>query len=149
MSDTATSASRGVIFIALAKLYFMVAGYVIYFVLPRMLGSEVSWGEYSVVVGLVSVIDNVIVTATIQGVSRFTAQQEDLAEAVKKTALRVQLVLGGGTAALYALLAPWIARWERDPALTPLYRYSAGIVLCYSFYAVFVGSLTGAARNAG
>ena len=143
MPDAAVTAGRGVIFIALAKLYFMVAGYAIYFTLPRLLGTEVLWGNYLLVVGLVSVIDNVIVTGTIQGVSRFTAQDDSLAQAVKRAALKVQLVLGGGITAAYFIAAPWIAEWERDPGLTSLYRLSAGIMFCYAFYAVFVGSLNG------
>ncbi len=143
MADAAVTAGRGVIFIALAKLYFMVAGYAIYFTLPRLLGTEVLWGNYLLVVGLVSVIDNVIVTGTIQGVSRFTAQDDSLAQAVKRAALKVQILLGGGITALYLMAAPWIAEWERDPGLTNLYRLSAGIMFCYAFYAVFVGSLNG------
>ncbi len=143
MADAAVTAGRGVIFIAMAKLYFMAAGYAIYFTLPRLLGSEVMWGNYLLVIGLVSVIDNVIVTGTIQGVSRFTAQDDSLAEAVKRAALKVQLLLGGGITASYIAAAPWIAEWERDPGLTSLYRLSAGIMFCYAFYAVFVGSLNG------
>jgi stage V sporulation protein B len=146
MADATVTAGRGVIYIALAKLYFMVAGYAIYFSLPRLLDSEVLWGNYLLVVGLVSVIDNVIVTGTIQGVSKFTAQDDALADGVKRAALKVQLVLGGGLAALYIGAAPFIASWERDPGLTNLYRLSAGIMICYSFYAVFVGSLNGLRR---
>ena len=143
MADAAVTAGRGVIFIALAKLYFMVAGYAIYFTLPRLLGTEVLWGNYLLVVGLVSVIDNVIVTGTIQGVSRFTAQDDSLAQAVKRAALKVQLVLGCSITAAYLIAAPYIAEWERDPGLASLYRLSAGIMFCYAFYAVFVGSLNG------
>lgn len=139
----ATTAGRGVIYIAFAKLYFMIAGYAIYFTLPRLLGTEVSWGNYLLVIGLVSVVDNVIVTGTIQGVSKFTAQGDAHPDAVKRAALRAQLLLGGGIALLYLVAAPWIAAWERDLGLLPMYRLSAGIVLCYSFYAVFVGSLNG------
>lgn len=146
MPDATVTAGRGVLYIAFAKAYFMVAGYAIYFTLPRLLGSEVLWGNYLLVVGLVSVIDNVIVTGTIQGVSKFTAQDDETADGVKRAALLVQLLLGGGLAGAYVTTAPWIAGWERDASLTPLYRISAGIMLCYSFYAVFVGSLNGLRR---
>lgn len=149
MADNTKAAGRGVIFIALAKLYFMVAGYAIYFVLPRLLGSEAAWGNYLLVIGLVSVIDNVIVTATIQSVSKYTAEDETRADAVKRAALRMQLLLGGGLAAAYVAAAPLVARWERDASLTPLYQLSAGIMLCYSFYAVFVGSFNGLRRFGG
>jgi O-antigen/teichoic acid export membrane protein len=146
MADETVTAGRGVLYIAVAKLYFMMAGYAIYFVLPRLLHDEAQWGDYLVVIGLVSVIDNVLVTATIQAVSKFTAQQEAHAEAVKRAGLQVQLILGVGLAALYVVGAPWVARWERDASLTNLYRLSAGIMLCYAFYSVFVGSLNGLRR---
>ncbi|MBW2731088.1 MAG: oligosaccharide flippase family protein [Deltaproteobacteria bacterium] len=139
----AVSAGRGVLYIAAAKLYFMIAGYAIYFTLPRLFGNPVDWGNYLLVVGLVSVIDNVIVTGTIQAVSRFTAQGDESPDAVKKTALRAQLIMGGGVAAVYFLLAPLIAALQKDESLVGLYRISAGIVFCYAFYAVFVGSVNG------
>jgi stage V sporulation protein B len=146
MADASVTAGRGVIYIALAKLYFMIAGYAIYFTLPKLFDSEILWGNYLLVVGLVSVIDNVIVTGTIQGVSKFTAQDETRADGVKRSALLVQLMVGGGLAVAYVFLAPLIAAWERDEALVPFYRLSAGIMFCYSFYAVFVGSLNGLRR---
>ena len=148
MPDATVTAGRGVIYIAFAKAYFMVAGYVIQFVLPRLLKSDVLWGHYQLVVRLVSVIDNVIITGTIQGVSKYTAQDDskEHAEGVKLAGLKVQIVLGGGIALAYVLLAPWIAGWQGQPGLTNLYRLSAGIMLCYAFYAIFVGSLNGLKR---
>ncbi|MCB9557038.1 MAG: oligosaccharide flippase family protein [Deltaproteobacteria bacterium] len=141
--QTAAAAGRGVAFIAAAKAYFMVAGYVIYFRLPRLLKTAARWGNYLLVVRLTSFIDNCIVTGTIQGVSHFTAHGSHDANAVKAAALRVQLFLGGLVAVAYFLFAPLIAQAERDPSLTPFYRLAAGIVCCYAFYAVFVGSLNG------
>jgi stage V sporulation protein B len=149
MADATVTAGRGVVYIALAKFYFMVAGYVIYFILPRLLGSEILWGNYLLVIGLVSVIDNVIVTATIQAVSKFTAQDDSQADDVKRAALKVQVAIGGGLVVLYVASAPWIAAWEKDAGLARLYQLSAGIMLCYAFYAVFVGSLNGLRRFGG
>lgn len=137
------AAARGVVFIAFAKLYFMVAGYVIYFILPRLLQTEERWGEYLLVIGLASVIDNVIITATIQAVSRFTAQGDIDPHAIKRIALKMQLLLGGLIAGSYCLLSPLIARWEKDPSLTGYYQLSSVIVFCYALYSVFVGSANG------
>jgi O-antigen/teichoic acid export membrane protein len=55
----------------------------------------------------------------------------------------MQLVLGGGTALAFLLFAPVFAWFWHDPSLTPGIRLSAGIVLCYAFYSVFVGSANG------
>ena len=73
MSDetqTKTTAGRGVLYIAFAKFYFMLAGLIVQFRLPALL-SRVEWGSYSSVNALISPVNNVLVTGTIQAVSRF------------------------------------------------------------------------------
>ena len=58
--DVAQTAGRGTIYITLAKLWFIVSGYGIEFILPRLLAKE-EFGLYKVVVGAVSIINAVIV----------------------------------------------------------------------------------------
>lgn len=141
----ARKAGQGFAFILGAKLYFLVAGYVIVVTLSWVLGRAL-YGVYGLVVGAISVLDNVIVTGTIQSVSRFTSADEARAGAVKAAALKLQLLVGGGVAVIFVLSAPWIAAFERDPSLTPYLRLSAGVVLCYAIYSVFVGSANGLRR---
>ena len=143
-SDVRT-AGRGVLWITAAKAYFMVAGYAIEFGLARLLGVDV-FGVYKLVVGGISVLDNTIVTGTIQGISKFTSEDEARADAIKRAALRMQLLVGGGAAAGYALLAPLLASFLGDASLTPLLRLSCVVVFCYAFYSVFVGSANGLKR---
>src|SRR5207244_2861993 len=50
---------------------------------------------------------------------------------------------GLGLASAFALLAPLIARFERDPALVTPLRVAAGIIACYAVYSVMVGSANG------
>ncbi len=141
----ARKAGRGFLFILGAKLYFLVAGYAIVVSLNWVLDRAL-YGLFGLVVGAISVLDNVIVTGTIQSVSRFTAQQDAHPGAVKAASLRLQLLLGGGIAATFALAAPLIAQFERDATLTPYLRLAAGIVFFYAFYSVFVGSANGQRR---
>lgn len=122
----------------------MVAGYVLQFGLPRVLGSPETFGIWILVLALVSPINNVLVTATIQGVSKFSSETEGRVPAVTRAALRLQAFLGGGTAIAFFLLAPAIAWFEHDPSLTPHLRLASGVVLAYGFYAVFVGAANGA-----
>jgi O-antigen/teichoic acid export membrane protein len=149
MAETADSdvraAGRGVVWIAAAKGTFMVAGYAIEFGLARLLGVSL-FGVYKLVVGGISVLNNTVVTGTIQSVSRFTSEDEARADAVKRAAFRLQLLVGGGVAIGYVLLAPVLARFWNDTTITPLLRLSAVIVFCYAFYAVFVGSANGLRR---
>ena len=137
------SAGRGLVFITAAKLWFMVAGYVVQFALPRALGSPERYGVWVIVLSVLSPVNNVMVTATIQGVSKFTSEIEERQGAVVRAALRLQALLGGGVALAFFLVAPLIASFEHDPTLTPYLQLATGVALAYAFYAVFVGAANG------
>ena len=139
-------AVRGVLFITLAKLFFMVSGYVIHFALPRLLGSPELYGVYGVVISIVNVLDMVVIQGTLQTVSKLVSEDEANAEAVRRKALLVQLALGGGIALSYFLSADLIASMLKDSSLAVYFRLSAVVVLCYSFYAIFIGYLNGKKR---
>ncbi|RMG53634.1 MAG: hypothetical protein D6723_06815 [Acidobacteria bacterium] len=140
--DVVRLAGRGTLYIAAAKAYFMLTGLATYLVLPRVLSAE-QFGLYSIAAGVASIINAVVITGTVQMVSRFVSQAETLAEAVKRKALQLQLLVGGGIAGGYVLLAPFIARALHDPRLTDYFRITAGITFSYSLYAVFLGTLNG------
>ncbi len=137
-------AGRGLVFITCAKLWFMVMGYVVQFALPRALGSPAKFGIWVLVLAVISPVNNVTVTATIRDVSKFASESDGRAGAVTRAALKLQAMIGGGTALLFVLAAPAIAWFERDSSLVPDLRLAAGIVLAYSLYAVFVGAANGA-----
>ena len=88
-----TTAGRGVLYIAFAKFYFMFAGLIVQFRLPAVL-SRVAWGGYSTINSLISPVNNVLVTGTIQAVSRFSAQEPDKARAVQNAGMRMHLRFG-------------------------------------------------------
>jgi stage V sporulation protein B len=137
------SAGRGLLFITGAKLWFMVAGYVIQFALPRVL-SEAAFGVWIAVMALISPVNNVMVTATIQGVSKLVSERDGRSGAATRAALAMQAVLGGGVALAFFLGAPLVARAQADTGLVLPLRLAAGVALFYSFYAVFVGAANGA-----
>ena len=88
-----TGAGRGVLYIAFAKFYFMFAGLVIQFRLPAVL-SRAAFGSYSLVANIASLVNNVLVTGTIQTVSRFAAQEPGKARRVQQAGLRMHVRLG-------------------------------------------------------
>lgn len=141
VDDIARSARRGVLFISLAKAWFLLAGLFLPLVLPRVLATA-TFGMWTLVSGWFSPLNNVIVTATIQAVAKFAAGGS--VEAAKRTALRMNVLVAGGVALFFFLVAPAIAHFEHDAELTPLLRVSSLIVLLYGFYAVFVGAANGA-----
>lgn len=140
--DVVRLTGRGTLYIAAAKAYFMLTGLATYLVLPRVLNAE-QFGLYSIAAGVASIINAVVITGTVQMVSRFVSQAEAVAEAVKRKALQLQLLMGGGIAGGYFLLAPFIAGALHDPRLTGYFRITAGITFSYSLYAVFLGTLNG------
>jgi hypothetical protein len=65
--------AQGVLVVSAAKAWFVVAGYALYFGLTRLLGPQ-DFGLYSVVTSIVSVLNNVLIAASLWSVSRFTAR---------------------------------------------------------------------------
>jgi O-antigen/teichoic acid export membrane protein len=144
VQNKSVGAGKGLVFITGAKLWFMIAGYVIQFALPRALGSPASFGIWVLVLALISPFNNVVVTATIQSVSKFSSESNEKASAVTRAALKMQAILGGSAGILFIVFAPSIAWFLHDAELTPPLRLGAGVVVCYSLYAVFVGAANGA-----
>jgi O-antigen/teichoic acid export membrane protein len=138
----AVRAGRGVLYIAFAKFYFMVAGFVLEIGLRSVLGTTL-YGAYGVVNSLVSPFNNVLVTGTIQSVSRFASQRPEAAAAVQRAGLRMHLYIGLVLAIAFAALAPVTASLFHDTAKTAPIMVAAVIVGAYSFYSVFIGTANG------
>jgi O-antigen/teichoic acid export membrane protein len=136
------TAGRGTIYITASKVYFIVSGYGIYFALPRLFSPQ-QFGLYSVVTGIVSIINAVIVIGTQQAVSKFVSEDVRQADAVKRQAIKLQAMIGGGITLIYLLSAPLIANLVSDPSLVTPLRISALIPISYSFYSVYIGYLNG------
>jgi stage V sporulation protein B len=144
-ADDAVVAGRGALFIGFAKIYFMLSGSVQQILLPRLLATA-EFGAFAVVNSVVSIINNTMVQATIQSVSKFTAEDDAQAGAVQRAGLRMQAVLGTTVALVLVLGAPIIARFMRAPDYAPYIRIAAAVPFLYSFYAVFVGTANGLRR---
>src|SRR5688572_18687067 len=109
------SAGRGVLYIAFAKFYFMVAGAIIEFRLPAIL-SRVVYGAYGSVASTISPVNNVLVTGSIQAVSRFTSQKPETARMVQHAGLRMHLFVGLPIALLFVASAPLVGWIWKDTA---------------------------------
>jgi stage V sporulation protein B len=144
-SDGAVQAGRGALFIGAAKVFFMVAGLAQKLLLTRVVGAA-EYGIFSVVNVVVSVINNATVQGTIQSVSKFTAEDDSRADAVKRAGLRLQLVVGAALTLGFFLAAPLIASLYRDASYVRWFRLVAPIPFLYSLYSVFIGSANGLRR---
>ena len=104
--DLGAAARRGLVYIPMAKAWFLVAGLLLQLMLPRVLGSSALFGVWTLVLAWLSTPNNVMVTATIQAVAHFAAKGS--VESAKRSALRMNLLVGCGTALGFFLLAPAI-----------------------------------------
>ncbi len=136
---------RGAAAILLAKIVFMVTGYGLVAGLTRALGPE-GFGVYSVVFGVVALVNMVVIQGGLQASSHFVARNPERVTNVRFESLKYQAVLGLGVVLALELSAPLIAGMLGDPALSPLLRWSGLITAFYAIYAVNVGCLNGARR---
>jgi stage V sporulation protein B len=144
-TDAAVVAGRGAIFIGFAKIFFMVSGSVQQIVLPRLLATA-EFGAFAVVNSVISIVNNTMVQATIQSISKFTAEDDARAGAVQRAGLRMQAFVGTAVALAFVLGAPLIARFMGAPQYVGYFRIAAVIPFLYAFYAVFVGTANGLRR---
>jgi stage V sporulation protein B len=144
-SDGAVQAGRGALFIGAAKVFFMLAGLAQKLLLTRVVGIA-EYGVFSVVNAAVSMINNATVQGTIQSVSKFTAEDDSRADAVKRAGLRLQLLVGALLTLGFFLAAPLIASLYRDASYVRWFRLVAPIPFLYSLYSVFIGSVNGLRR---
>ena len=142
--DATVTAGRGFLIITLAKVWFLVTSTIVNIGLPRLLDDPARFGDFKVVNTLISIVNMVMITGTIQAVSKLVSEDEASARAVKRRALMLQLAVGGGLFLILVLAAgPICSAALQDERLAPYLRVSALIVLAYAFYAVFVGMLNG------
>jgi stage V sporulation protein B len=148
--DNARKAGRGVLSIAGSKLYFLLAGYAAQLLLPRLLASPEVFGLFSTAMSFVSILNNVLISATIQVVSKRVSEDLPRSTHTLRQALELQLVVGCALGGCMLLSAPLLAEsFLLDPLLTPLFRLSAVVVLCYAVYAAMIGALNGRQNFAG
>ena len=140
MKDASTGKSY--IYLTIAKFLSILAGYAILLFIARMLTPE-DFGVYGVIVSIVSIINMVVITGTVQSVSKFVSQNEEASEYTKRKALKLQIFVAILVTGLYFALSSVIALIINDKSFTPYLRLSSLIVLFYSFYAVFMGYLNG------
>ncbi|MEM1418291.1 MAG: oligosaccharide flippase family protein, partial [Myxococcota bacterium] len=141
-----SNSGRGVVAIAGAKIWFVLTSYATQLALPRLFDSPEVFGRYAATLAGVSMLNNVLIAATIQTVSKHVSEREEAARAVARRAIGVQLALGAALAGSLFALAPALAAFLLDATLAPLLRVAAAVVLFYAVYASFVGLLNGRQR---
>jgi O-antigen/teichoic acid export membrane protein len=97
-ADRTRKAGRGVLSLTGSKLYFIIAGYAVQVLVPRLLGSPEEFGLFAATMGGISILNNVMIAATIQTVSKRISEDASAAETTLRQGLTLQLLVGGGLA---------------------------------------------------
>lgn len=142
---TVRAAGRGGLAIAVAKVTFIALGFVQQIALQHILGGA-GYGEFTRALIIVSVINNVLVTGSIQGVSRSVSASPGRDAEVLRHLLRYHFVLALVVALVLAGASFPLARVFSAPSLALHVQLLSAIVFCYGVYATLVGSLNGRRR---
>ncbi len=143
--DRAVEAGRGALFIGVAKVFFMLSGFIQQVVLARLVNAA-GLGAFGAVNSAISMVNNTVVQATIQSVSKFSAEDDERAPAVTRAALEIQIVVGAVLGLGFFLGAPVIADFVKAPGYVRYFRIAAAIPFLYAIYAVFIGAVNGRRR---
>ena len=144
-SETAKSAGRGGLAIAAAKVSFVVFGFGQQLVLPAVLGTA-GYGRIALILATVSILNNIVVGASIQGVSRTLSRATKTeAPGAFRRVLEFHTLIAVVLASLFALAAGPVAKALHSD-IAPDLRIMALVVLCYGIYAPLVGGLNGTGR---
>ncbi len=143
-TESTRRAGRGILSISGSKLYFIAAGYAVQLLLPRLLGSPEAFGLFSAAMSFVSILNNVLVTATIQVVSKRVSEDVRSGAQTLRQALKLQFLVGALLGSMLLVGAgPLASRVMLDPQLAPLFRFSSLVVISYALYAALIGALNG------
>lgn len=142
--DETRTAGRGLLWVTSGKVFFIVTAYAVALVLPRVFGSEEVFGLFSVAFGAAAMLNAVLISSTLQTVSKLVSEDEGHAPQVLRRTLLLQLGVGGVIGGALVAGAPVLATHVfRNDAFAPLIRVSAVVVIAYALYAALVGYLNG------
>jgi stage V sporulation protein B len=141
----ARTAGRGGVAVLGAKLFFLVVGFAQQPLLRLVVGLN-GFGALAQALACSNVVNNVVVSSGMQGVSRATAGAKGHEREVLRVALRVHAPLALVVAGAMAVLTPLYAHFERAPDVVAPLLVLAGVAFFYSLYAPLIGYLNGRGR---
>ena len=136
------SVGAGMIYNLIARFAFLFGGYVLHIALARILG-PIAYGVMGVVLPLVTIARVLVMDGPRQAISKFTAENEDLAGVIRAAALRLEGLLSLGVLVTMLAGAGPLATLLRDPNLAPYIRLVAPMVPFTALMSVYLASLNG------
>jgi stage V sporulation protein B len=140
--DPARQAGRGGVAVLGAKIFFVLSGLVQQVLLPKAIGLA-GYGALARVLALASILNNVVIASSVQGVSRVIARSLGHERDAFRSVFRVHVPLAIVLALSFAALAPAFAAFEGAPHIALPLALMAIVVLVYGIYAPIIGLLNG------
>lgn len=135
-------AGRGGLAVLIAKVYFILTGLVQQALLPIAIG-RADYGALARVFAVSNVFNNVIISASTQGVSRVVAAAGEHEREALRATLRVHVGIAAIATGLLLAVAPVVAFFQSAPeVLAPLVAM-AGVLALYGVYAPLIGYING------
>lgn len=137
---------RGILFLTASRAIFLLTRLVYFFLLPRLLSSPAEYGNFVVAIGIAVAASTVFINGTQQAVSKLSAEEPVLADAVRTAALRSRLWICALVLLAFFFGADALASLFNDAALAPLFRVGGIVVAANGFFAVLMGAANGTGR---
>lgn len=132
--------SSALVWLTASEIIYNISGYIIHSAAGRILGPA-EYGRFGLVVTLTTMIiiliGNGIPTAMSKYLSEVFENAPEKIYGIKRSAMKLQIILMGSVTLAFFLLAPVFSALLRDPSLTPLFRLSSLIIPAFaaaSFY---------------
>jgi stage V sporulation protein B len=127
-----------------AKIFFILVGFAQQTLLPWLIGKD-GYGALSRVLAPTNIVNNVVISSSIQGVSRSVAQTpDDRAPETFRRLFKAHIAIAVPVALLFFFFAPIYAiRFQLAPHIALPLQVMSIVVLAYGIYAPVIGSLNG------
>jgi len=138
-----SSIEKGTLYVVISRLYFFLIGYIIYIALARFLLTPEQFGNYAIVIALVSIVVSILAIGIEQSISKFVSSDGKLAYTIKRKSIAALGAISLVAAIAFFLLAKPIALLLNDSSLAPLIEISSASIFLFSLYSVCTGCLNG------
>jgi stage V sporulation protein B len=135
-------AGRGGLAVLVAKVFFILTGFVQQALLPRAIG-RADYGALGRVFAVANVFNNVVVSSSTQGVSRVVAAAGANERQALRAALRAHLGIAALATGLLLAAAPLVAYFQGAPEVLAPIIVMSGVLALYSVYAPLIGYING------
>jgi O-antigen/teichoic acid export membrane protein len=140
--DTKRTFITGTIYLTIGQIVFVISSYTLHIGLARYLGPE-QYGIFGVILYLTILARSLVNRGIPQSVSKYIAENEGQADAIKNKGLLIQAVFGIIIALIYFSCAQVLSQILHDSSLVPYIQLSAINIPFFGIYMIYIYSLNG------